>query len=509
MDCDDLKARLLKLSDQELLELSPLGTRGGLERYCPHRPFAKQQAFLDLTCREALYGGGAGPGKTDALLMAALQYVHVPGYSALILRRDYPRLSLPNAIMDRAHQWLRNTDAVWNAQTKTYRFPSSAVLQFGYIDSPEDRYRYASSEFQCIAWDELTEFRLTQGDDNPYEFMFSRLRKPANMDVPLRMRAASNPGNIGHFYVKRRYITDEALQAIRDDQPRVFFADPQCTRAFVPALLADNPFIDREQYIQNLLHLPSVTRARLLQGDWSIVEDAIIRVDWLRYYDMRGEMLLPLDKRREPLQVVIDQRECTRIATIDTAGTSKQKAEERKGKPASWSVCQIWDYWHEKNFLFLRHVWRDRVNWDGLKSGVRQTLREWRPTTVLVENAHHGPPLFYELRGEFQAALVNPVTAQMRGQSGRPGKVERATPLLTKLEQGEVFLPSANSTWLADLEQEWLAWTGLDEEAADQIDAAAYAAGHTYQSLPHEMCLEPIVGPPLAGFGRAPCPWWN
>jgi phage terminase large subunit-like protein len=461
--------------------LSPIAPKikTGLELYCPHTPFPKQQAFLDLNCREALYGGGAGPGKTDALLMAALMFVHVPGYSALVLRRDYPRLSLPNSIMDRARQWLHNTKAVWNAQTKTYRFPSGAVLQFGYIDSPDDRYRYASSEYQFIGWDELTEFRLGAGDDNPYEFMFSRLRKSPDLAVPLRMRAASNPGNIGHEYVKLRFITEEALAALRDDRPQVFYADvARRDRAFVPALLSDNPYLDKQGYMANLMHLPTVTRARLLQGDWAIVEDAIIKADWLRYYDIRGEMLIPLDKFRQPLGVSIDSRSCQRLATVDTAGTSKQKAEERKGRPPSWSVCEVWDYWRQYEFLFLRHVWRDRVGWDGLKAGVRQTLRSWRPAVTLIEKAHHGPPLHDELQREFRTRLIDPVVRRLRGQGGVPGKVERATKLLTKLEQGEVFLPLANATWLVELEQEFLSWTGLPDEPADQIDAAAYAATH-------------------------------
>lgn len=55
-----------------------------------------------------------------------------------------------------------------------------------------------------------------------------------------------------------------------------------------------------------------------------------------------------------------------------------------------------------------------------------------------------------------------------------PGKVERATPLLNKLEQGEVFFPLSNASWLVELEQELLAWTGLNDEPADQLDAAAY-----------------------------------
>ena len=230
-------------------------------------------------------------------------------------------------------------------------------MQFGYIDSPEDRYRYASSEYQFIGWDELTEFRLGIGDDNPYEFMFSRLRKHPDLPVPLRMRAASNPGNRGHHYVRRRFITDERWQRLRDDRPQVFYADSaQQDRAFVPALLADNPFIEQEEYVLNLMHLPSLTRARLLQGDWSIVEDAIIKADWLRYYDVRGEELIPLNKHRDPLGVVTNSQFSMRIATVDTAGTSRQKAEERRGRPASWSVCQVWDLWPNHQFYFLRHV---------------------------------------------------------------------------------------------------------------------------------------------------------
>ena len=263
------------LTDVELRKASPLISVEGLAKYCPHKPLPKQQLFLDLTCLEALYGGAAGPGKTDALLMAALQYVHVPGYSALILRRDFARLALPKSIMDRAREWLQGTDAKWNGTEHSFRFPSGAVIQFGYIDSPNDRFRYASAEFQFIAWDEMTEFQLpTDGENNPYEFLFSRLRRPVGMPVPLRVRAGSNPGNIGHQYVKRRFVTEEALAHLREGgEAQVFYTGKDRSRAFVPALLEDNPFIDRETYVKGLMYLPAVTRARLLSGDWSVIEN--------------------------------------------------------------------------------------------------------------------------------------------------------------------------------------------------------------------------------------------
>ena len=77
---------------------------------------------------EAFYGGAAGGGKSIALLMAALQYVDVPGYAAIIFRRSYADLSLPGALMDRAHEWLGSTDAVWHEQIKTWVFLFHIIL---------------------------------------------------------------------------------------------------------------------------------------------------------------------------------------------------------------------------------------------------------------------------------------------------------------------------------------------------------------------------------------------
>ena len=69
-----------------------------------HDPSDKQ--WLGLygyeECPDLFYGGAAGLGKTSFLLMAAVQYVHYPHYRALILRKTYADLSLPDAIMDRA-----------------------------------------------------------------------------------------------------------------------------------------------------------------------------------------------------------------------------------------------------------------------------------------------------------------------------------------------------------------------------------------------------------------------
>lgn len=136
--------------------------------YIPHKPTAKQAEFLLYSGRECLFGGAAGPGKSSGLLMSALMYVTEPDYSALILRRTYADLSLPGAIMDRADEWLRSTDAQWQDKTKTWTFPSGATLTFGYLETENDKYRYQGAEFQmCVA--EGTPVLMADGSYKPIE----------------------------------------------------------------------------------------------------------------------------------------------------------------------------------------------------------------------------------------------------------------------------------------------------------------------------------------------------
>lgn len=215
------------------------------EQWCPHEPTAKQAEFLKLDCLEALYGGAAGGGKSDALLMDALRFVDQPGYHAILFRKTYTDLALPGAIMQRAHVWLAGTSARWNDRDKVFVFPSGARLAFGYLDGPRDHFRYQSAEFQFIGFDELTHF-----PEQPYRYLFSRLRRRAGSLVPLRMRAATNPGGIGHEWVKRRFL----------DEPE--------DRVFIPAKLIDNPHSDQDEYQRALDQLDPITRQQLRDGVW-------------------------------------------------------------------------------------------------------------------------------------------------------------------------------------------------------------------------------------------------
>ena len=212
--------------------------------------------------------------------MAALQHADTPGYAAIIFRKTYRDLSLPGAIMDRANEWLRGTAARWNDIDKRWTFPSGATLTFGYLDSDNDRYRYQSAEFQMIAFDEVTQMKEAQ-----YLYLFSRLRRLEGSEIPLRMRAASNPGGVGHEWVKARFIDPH-------DEP---------DRVFIPARLSDNPYLDATEYLHSLDQLDAVTRAQLLEGNWDVLpegdrfkrewfgsalpEHPAFLTSWVRYWD--------------------------------------------------------------------------------------------------------------------------------------------------------------------------------------------------------------------------------
>lgn len=199
---------------------------------------------------EVLFGGAAGGGKSEALLRGAAEFVDVPGYSALLLRRSFKELSKSGALMDRANEWWATTDAHWSNEYHRWTFPSGAKVEFGYLEREADLLQYQSAAYQFIGFDELTQF-----PQEIYSYMFSRLRrKEVNKDVPLRMRGATNPGGPGHSWVKKRWNLPHGPNM--ED------------RAFVFSKLEDNPYLDITVYEKSFDQLSEVTYAQLRQGDW-------------------------------------------------------------------------------------------------------------------------------------------------------------------------------------------------------------------------------------------------
>ena len=243
-------------------------------QYIPYAPNLKQRVFLCLDdVQEVGYGGAAGGGKSDGLLMGALQYVDVPGYAALILRRTFSALTAPGGLISRAHLWLDHTDARWEAGLRQWVFPSGAILKFGYLQHDKDLYQYQSTEYQYIGFDEATQFT-----EHQYTFLFSRMRGTTDIGVPWRMRSGTNPGSLGHAWYAPRFRLGSDYKT--DPMPP--------DRAFVPAYIRDNPALNEARYLKSLRQLDPVLFAQLAKGNW----DARERGEW---FDREKMLLVGLE----------------------------------------------------------------------------------------------------------------------------------------------------------------------------------------------------------------------
>lgn len=289
------------LTTDEQREFEALANRFLSIPYCPWTPNpGPQTAFLLDFGMEALYGGAAGGGKSIALLMAASQFLNVPGYSALLVRKSYQDLGKPGALMQIAEEWWGGQLGVKFVREKhMYVFDcpggGHSSITFGALENENDRFKYQGGAYHFIGFDELT-----QQKERDYRYLFSRKRRVVDgplSRIPTRVRSTTNPGGIGHEWVYKRFIAAwERWKKKEGKRPR---------RNFHPALLKDNPKLDQEDYMESLSELDPVTRAQLLRGDWNIKPDgrmfkrgwfrAITRdelpgrgVVWVRAWDMAG-----------------------------------------------------------------------------------------------------------------------------------------------------------------------------------------------------------------------------
>lgn len=232
-----------------------------------------QTAFLSSSAREALYGGAAGGGKTDALVIGALRHIGHPNYNAIIFRRTFPELE--GQVIPKSQEWYPHCGGRYNGVQHVWTFPSGSRIHFGHLQHDDDVHRYQGWEFQYIGFDELTTFTEYQ-----YRYLLSRLRSAHGL--PLRVRAGSNPGGEGHEWVFKRWGPWlDRKHAVRADDREVLHyrnADAgeewceRCpktmSRVFIGSRLRDNPYLAGTEYEQVLDGLDPLTRAQLRDGDW-------------------------------------------------------------------------------------------------------------------------------------------------------------------------------------------------------------------------------------------------
>ena len=215
-----------------------------------HDPSDKQLVALWAyeKCPNLFYGGAAGPGKTSYLLMAAVQYVHHPHYRALLLRKTYADLSLPDAIMDRAIDpggmaWRARDSATLIRRVTFLRVP---VCTFGYLASI--RITCATKVPPCtfVGIDEASQIPSRQLRVSSLSYPPGPSTTPSLYGIDW----ASNPGDVSHDWLKDTYVNGADGHSV----------------VYLPGLMTNNPGLDVEEYRKQLAHLDPVTRQASLSS---------------------------------------------------------------------------------------------------------------------------------------------------------------------------------------------------------------------------------------------------
>lgn len=252
-------------------------------------PQPRQAEFLSRGEYEALYGGAAGGGKSDALLAEAMRQVGLSNYRAIIFRKTYPELS---ELIDRSHQLYTASCAYarYNDNEHCWRFPGGARIYFGAMHRTEDRTKYQGKRYNFIGFDELTHF---QADE--YSYLFSRNRSSGG-GCRNYIRSATNPGGPGHGWVKQRFVDPappgETIWYSTDvRRPDGTVERLRRSRVFIPASVFDNQRLlsDNPEYLASLAMLPPQERDALLYGRWDVFSGQVFTefVNSTEHYDDR------------------------------------------------------------------------------------------------------------------------------------------------------------------------------------------------------------------------------
>ena len=252
-----------------------------------------QEKFLSSPADIVIYGGGAGGGKTWAILMEPLRHVNNSGFHAVAFRRTSPQITNPGGLRDEATKlYLPLAPEVVQGPPVSFRFKSGAGVSFSHLQHDKTVYDFQGSQIPLIIFDELTHFSAAQ-----FWYMLSRNRSMCG--VRPYVRATCNPdadswvADLIAWWINQdtglpiperagvlRWFVriGDAIQwgDTPDDLPVQTTPDgqivPPKSLTFIPATLTDNKALMAADpgYYANLMAMPYVERERLLGGNWKI-----------------------------------------------------------------------------------------------------------------------------------------------------------------------------------------------------------------------------------------------
>ncbi len=218
--------------------------------------------------KEGFYGGGAGSGKSEILLVYPIirRWYQNPKFKQVFMRRTYPELR--NEILPRSKEFYFKLGATFNKTEMSWSFPApdqaggrglgnyGATIYLGHCENEDDVHQYDSMEINLFTPDELTSF-------TEWIYLYVGLTRVRTSDpaLPAIIRSAGMPGGIGHTWVSNRFVKPNKRGG------EILKGKGGNKRIFIFATLADNPNID-PGYAQSLEGLPEAEKRAKKYGDF-------------------------------------------------------------------------------------------------------------------------------------------------------------------------------------------------------------------------------------------------
>ena len=425
-----------------------------------------QQAFIDSTAFEVLYGGAAGGGKSAGLVALAAEDMDNPAHHAALLRRSNPQLTGAGGLVDKAREFYSRSRWTWRAGAMRWiNYASGATVDFRHLANPKALEDYVGQEFTFLGIDELTFFT-----EHEYKILMSRLRSPAGV-IP-RIRATTNPGGPGHEWVKRRFLcwldANYSSEFVDDDgvthtfgpaesgevrhfatigdvdtQVPEWYEDAQ-SRTYISAKVSDNPYLMRDrEYVKKLKNLPELERKRLLEGDWGVYQEGGV----FTFNMFRTVLEHELPKGMQWWR------------GFDLAGTANTRSDN-----SAWVECST----DKKGNIYIRMCFAAKLDWPKqrrqFKNIIMSPSRGGKNVYNAIEATSNGLPLYQEFS---QDPDLNAYTV-MPYNPGQGDKISRKQPMAIKGGQGKVFM--VEGEWNDSFVQEAVLF-GNDGVHDDRIDA--------------------------------------
>lgn len=275
--------------------------------FIPIKPYPKQVYAICDKSKRKLIGGSAYSGKSILGAVLALQHFKAKNYRCLILRSTYDNVIATGGIVDYIDEWTSEFKNVEHNQSKRVfiNHDTNAKIYYSYMQLVKDKEKFKSRAYHRIIVDEASEFHKVN-----LQFLNRSLRGTKGlMKFPLSLYYISNPADAdGSTYLKERFV----------EGPFPFYE----------MNFWDNPYIDKEDYLENLQELSKADyQFQIGNWDYEVKSGDVFDMDMIDAHTISkqeyDEMLTELD--------VLQQ-----VITWDIAATEKKTSDY-----TAWSLDTI------------------------------------------------------------------------------------------------------------------------------------------------------------------------